>query len=242
MGLWTVNLLRSKSTSDHRSLVTSEGHRKPWFYRMTLTQGANIGNPEESFKYFANLIHNAGSSTADCGIHFVDLLRWFTEEEVTHVGGVGVATEPEIREDEHNLGLLTMNLSGGSAGWIEDNWSRITRPDNDMELIGTEGRISFKFANFRSKAMEREGNQIEYFSKKTYRTELVPLPHSWGKQTHKMLEDLIRQIEENLSVDSHIEDVYKATEVSLAANIAAHEKRVVTLPLPINAKRPDQEH
>jgi hypothetical protein len=55
-----------------------------------------------------------------------------------------------------------------------------------------------------------------------------------------MLADLIRDIEENRSVDSHIEDVYKATEVALAANIAAHEKRVVALPLPITAKLPSQ--
>jgi predicted dehydrogenase len=213
---------------------------KPWFYRMTLTQGANPANPDKSWQYFANLIHNAGS-TVDCGIHYVDILRWFTGEEITHVGGVGVATEPELRKGEHNLGLFTMNLSGGSAGWVEDNWSRITKPDNDMELIGAEGRISFKFNSFRSKALSREGHQIEYFCKKNYRTELVPLEHAWGKQTHKMLQDLIRDIEENRSVDSHIEDVYKATEVALAANVAVHEKRIVTLPLPITTKLPSQE-
>jgi predicted dehydrogenase len=204
---------------------------KPWYYRFTMSQTPRLDNIDQGWAYLANLITKAGSSTADCGIHYVDLLRWWTGEEVTHVSSIGVTTEGNPRPEGHNLGLLAMHLSDGSVGWIEDNWARVTRATQDMELIGPEGRIAFQFANFRVKHMEREGDCLEYFSKKTYRTELVPLPCTGAKQTGAQFKELVRQIEQNEDVSKHLDDVYKCTEVVLAANTAAEEKRTIQLPL-----------
>lgn len=207
---------------------------KPWFYRTTLSQTPALERMEEGWAYYARLIDNAGSATADCGIHYVDLFRWWTGEDVTHVSSVGVVTENNPVPKGHNLGLLTMNLSGGSAGWIEDNWSRVARSWNEMELLGPEGRIWFQFSEFRSESwLRREGHGIELFTRKTRRTELVPVPSAGveGKQTGSQLRELIRMIEQNESSAKHLDDVYKCTEVVIAANIAAEEKRTVALPM-----------
>jgi len=204
---------------------------KPWYYRFTMTQTPRIEDTDGGWRYLANLIDNAGSSTSDCGIHFVDLLRWWTGEEVTHVSSIGVITEDKPRPRGPNLSLMAMHLSGGSVGWIEDNWARVTKVGQDMELIGPEGRISFQFANFRVKAMEREGDCIEYFSKRTYRTELVALPTTGAKQTGAQFKQFVREIETDADMSGHLDDVYKCTEAVLAADLAAEEKRTVALPL-----------
>lgn len=209
---------------------------KPWFYRMTMAQAPALTDPAGGWAYFSNLIDQAGSATADCGIHYVDMMRWWSGEEVTHVSSIGITTEDSPTPSGHNLGLLTMNLSGGSAGWVEDNWSRVVRPWQEMELIGPEGRLYFQFSNYRSSWLQREGHCIEVFSKKNYRTETIPVPTTQGKQTAAQLRGLIQQIETDADVSGHLRDVYKCTEVVLAANIAAREKRTVTLPLGVDAK------
>ncbi len=204
---------------------------KPWFYRMTMAQAPSLADVDRGWSYLANLISNAGSATADCGIHYVDLFRWWSGEEVTHVSSIGITTEDNPRPAGHNLGLLTMNLSGGSVGWVEDNWARVARPWQEMELIGPDGRIYFQFCNFRPSHLQREGHCIELFSKKNYRTQIVPVPLNTGKQTGRQFQRLIQHIENDEDVSEHLNDVYRCTEVVLAANTAAREKRTIELPL-----------
>lgn len=68
------------------------------------------------------------SPIIDCGVHYVDVMRWFTGEEVVNVEGTGVATVPGLSEGKYNYGIINVTLSGGSVGFYEVGWG------NSMEI------------------------------------------------------------------------------------------------------------
>ena len=57
------------------------------------------------------------SPIIDCGVHYVDIMRWFTGEEVTSIDGVGTVTESGLSDDKYNYGIINVTLSDGSVGF-----------------------------------------------------------------------------------------------------------------------------
>ena len=63
------------------------------------------------------------SPILDCGIHYLDVMRWFTGSEITDISGIGLKTESDIPDGKYNYGLITTHMSDGSIAYYEAGWS-----------------------------------------------------------------------------------------------------------------------
>jgi len=156
------------------------------------------------------------SPIVDCGVHYIDVMRWFTDAEIVDVNGIGLKTEKDIPEGCYNYGLMTVKLSDGSIGYYEAGWSNTMASNNMKEFVGPKGRISIVFERDRHSHCE-EGDLIEYykFPEKTY--ELINLK-SKRKPTGAQLDHLIKMIESEKNAKPVIDDVYESLKLALEAD------------------------
>lgn len=54
------------------------------------------------------------SPIIDCGVHYLDVMRWFTGSEIVDISGIGLKTEEDVPDGKYNYGLITVRLSDGS--------------------------------------------------------------------------------------------------------------------------------
>ena len=106
---------------------------KPVVMRMTQNHNT-LGNWEK----YRRLIEET-SPIIDCGVHYVDVMRWFTGEEVVNVDGTGAVTEKDLSEGRYNYGIINVTLSGGSVGFYEAGWGNSLETNNEKEFIGPAG-------------------------------------------------------------------------------------------------------
>lgn len=168
-----------------------------------------------NWQKYLNLIKET-SPIIDCGVHYVDVMRWFTGAEITEVSGVGLRTDEEVPEDKFNYGIMTVKLSDGSVGYYEAGWANTMSSDNLKEFVGPKGRIKIVYRKDRHTHQE-EGDLIEYYRypEKTY--ELINVD-SKRKPTGRQLDCLIDMIENNTPANPTIDDVWKSFEVSAKAD------------------------
>jgi len=166
---------------------------------------------------YLNLIKET-SPIIDCGVHYIDIMRWFTKAEFVSVSGVAQRTEPDVPEDKYNYGIMTAKLSDGSVAYYEAGWSNTIASSNIKEFIGPKGRISLTYRKDRMSHQE-EGDLIEYykFPEKTYEAINIRCER---KPTGTQLYHLIDMIEKNVPAVPSIEDVYKSFLVALKADEA----------------------
>ena len=67
------------------------------------------------------------SPIVDCGVHYIDICRWFTGAEVSDVAGIGTTLDEEVPENSYNYGLITMHLTDGSIAYYEAGWGNSLR-------------------------------------------------------------------------------------------------------------------
>ncbi|MBQ9941184.1 MAG: Gfo/Idh/MocA family oxidoreductase [Clostridia bacterium] len=156
---------------------------------------------------YLNLIKDT-SPILDCGVHYIDVMRWFTGEELTSVSGIGARTEEDIPENTYNYGLMTAKLSGGSVGFYEAGWSNTITAENTKELIGPKGKIRIVLQMNRSIHQE-EGDLIEYYTYPERRYETINI-NCKRKPTGAQLQTLIDMIEGNNQAVPSIEDVWES--------------------------------
>lgn len=168
-----------------------------------------------NWEKYLNLIKET-SPIIDCGVHYIDVMRWFTHAEVTAVSGVGMRTEEDVPNDKYNYGLITVTLSDGSVGYYEAGWSNTMSSDNLKEFVGPRGRIRIVYRKDRQTHQE-EGDLIEYYKypEKTY--EMINID-SKRKPTGKQLNCLIEMIENEAAPNPDIDDVWKSFEVVIKAD------------------------
>ena len=85
----------------------------------------------------------------DCGVHYIDIMQWFTGAKVVDFSGVGLRTEEDVPEDKYNYGIITVRLSDGSVAYYEAGWSNTMSSDNLKEFIGPKGRIKIEYRKAR---------------------------------------------------------------------------------------------
>lgn len=155
------------------------------------------------------------SPVIDCGVHYLDVMRWFTDAEITDVSGIGMRTEEDLTPNKCNYEMITVKLSDGSVGFYEAGWTKTISSNNMKEFVGPEGNIRLIFAKDRTEHQE-EGDLIEYYSleDKTYHMINVK---SERKPTDVQLRCLIRMIEEDLPDRPTIDDVYASFEAAIKA-------------------------
>ncbi len=156
------------------------------------------------------------SPIVDCGVHYVDVMRWFTGAEVTEVSGVGLRTEQDVPEDKYNYGIITVKLSDGSVGYYEAGWANTMSSDNLKEFVGPKGRIKLIYRKDRQTHQE-EGDLIEYYKYPEKQYEMINVD-SKRKPTGRQLAHLIDMIEQNIEANPSIDDVLKSFEITIKAD------------------------
>lgn len=155
------------------------------------------------------------SPIVDCGVHYLDVMQWFTNASITDISGIGMRTEEDLPPNKFNYEMVTVKLSDGSIGFYEAGWTKTIASNNMKEFVGPKGSIRLIFAKDRMNHQE-EGDLIEYYSleDKTYHTINV---NSERKPTDVQMRCLIRMIEEELPDRPTIDEVYASFEAAMKA-------------------------
>lgn len=158
------------------------------------------------------------SPLIDCGVHYFDLIRWFTGEEIIDVSGISSTVDEKTPENTYNYGLATMKLSGGSVAFYEAGWGNTIASAHINEFIGPKGRISVTEREYRMGCQE-EGDLISHFDfdNNTYNTINVNCKR---RPMGKQLERLIDMIEKGVESFPDNDDVIKSFETALMADKA----------------------
>ncbi len=152
----------------------------------------------------------------DCGVHYMDVMQWFTGEKIVDVSGIGARTEMDVPQGMYNYGLVTVRLSGGSVGYYEAGWSNTMSSDNLKEFVGPKGSIRIVYQKDRQTHQE-EGDLIEYYKypEKTY--EMINV-ESERKPTDVQFDSLIDMIENNTEAVPSIDEVFESFKITLKAD------------------------
>lgn len=165
-------------------------------------------------KYLALL--RQASPLVDCGVHYVDVMRWFTGAEVVSIQAVGARTEEDLAENEYNYGLMSLRLSDGSVGYYEAGWGNTMSSDNLKEFSGPRGRIRIIYQELRDRNHE-EGDLIEYYRYPEKQYEMINI-RADRKPADLQFDYLIRMIETGCEANPDIGDVEAALKVCLEAD------------------------
>ena len=106
------------------------------------------------------------SPIVDCGVHYVDVIRWFTGLEIADISGMGGIVSKDVPENTYDYGMIIMKLEGGCTAYYEAGWTDTTASENLKEFVGTDGRIKIILSDYRTQNKE-EGDLIEYYDKRT---------------------------------------------------------------------------
>ena len=177
---------------------------------MRMTQNHHV----LSWEKYRSLLENA-SPIVDCGVHYIDICRWFTGAEVTDVSGIASVLDAECPSGQYNYGLMTMRLSDGSIAYYEAGWSRTVAANNTKEFIGPKGRI--KIIERENREYHEEGDLIEFYEKDTGNYNIINID-CVRRPTGAQLMHLIKMIEEDAPALPSIDDVYESLAIAIRAD------------------------
>lgn len=152
-----------------------------------------------------------GDILLDIGSHYFDLCCWLTGSApidiASRMGNYNVPEHPEFRD----FGFSHMRFPGGELAYIDVDWLVVPRAetaaDTHIWIQGTNGKIDLFFGKQTIGQIWTEG----YFEP------LAPAEKSLDDWTI----DLMRDIAQGKPCAISQEDVWRASEVSLAASAAA---------------------
>lgn len=173
-------------------------------------------------KYGA-LLSNA-SPLVDCGVHYIDICKWFTGAKVTNISGIASKLDMEVPSNSYNYGMLTFSLSDGSIAHYEAGWGNTIAAENIKEFIGPLGRIEIIERQHRLSCQE-EGDLIKYYKypEKEYKTININCKR---RPTGAQLGHLIKMIEENAPSIPSIDQVYEGLVTVLEADNILRKKYI----------------
>jgi predicted dehydrogenase len=167
------------------------------------------------------------SPIIDCGVHYIDIMEWFTRSTITTVSGIGCRTEEDLPPNAYNYGMITMKFADGSVAYYEAGWGNTIASGNLKEFIGPKGRIRITYKMNRDTNQE-EGDLIEYYSYPEGEYKIINMDSN-RKPTWEQLQHLIRMIEDNIAAVPDIDEVFRAYEIVSAADMAIKTGKVVSL-------------
>lgn len=166
------------------------------------------------------------SPAVDCGVHYFDVIQWFTGSRITEVTGFGAKTQDDACRD--NFNMITFRLENGCAGYYEVGWGENIRTLNMKEFIGTKGRITLDMLMNRETDTE-EGDRITVYHGDTGTYETINV-QSVYKNMYAQLETLIDMIEHDTPGSPTIDDVWRAFLVAQSAQQSLETGRPVAIP------------
>ena len=159
----------------------------------------------------------------DCGIHYFDVVRWFTGQDFREIRTFGSKLDPDSPNINYTLTQFT--LENGCIGYYEAGWSRHTASNNRKEFVGTKGRIELTLAGNRAECRE-EGDLITVFHSDTGVYETINIQAEY-KNMYAQLLTLIDRIETGSPGFPTAEDARKAFEAAAAADYAVRSGETV---------------
>lgn len=163
----------------------------------------------------------------DCGVHYVDVIRWFTGLDIVSLSGVGCRIGDVAPEGTYNYGLLTMQLENGASAYYEAAWADTTASYNLKEFVGDKGRIRLVLKDYRFQDHE-EGDLIEYFNAEENCYHTINIQSKY-KDMWAQLQGLIEMIETDSEGFPTIDDVFIAYRLALLGDRAIKERRFIDL-------------
>lgn len=165
------------------------------------------------------------SPIVDCGVHYYDVMQWFTGSRIRSVMGVRQRLNFDIPPDQYNYGMSCCTLEDGSVGYYEVGWSPSMSSDNIKEIVGPKGRLKIIYQDKRFSHQE-EGDLIEYYDAVSgvYHEVNVQAPY---KPMYDQLMGLIEMIEKDLPNAKGIDEAFSAARVSFCADHAIRNGGIV---------------
>lgn len=159
----------------------------------------------------------------DCGVHYIDVMQWFTKSQVCEVRGMSC----KIDEDSpnNNYGMMQVKLRNGCIGYYEAGWSKNTASHNLKEFVGTKGRITLELMENRFSNKE-EGDRILLYNSETGEYKTINCNGKY-KDMYAQLCTLIDMIETGREPNPTIDEVFSAFYVTMEAERAIRENRTV---------------
>ena len=173
---------------------------------------------------YCSLLENC-MPIVDCGVHYIDIVRWFTGSEITKVSGFGT----KIDEDspKYNYTIMNFETENGCQGFYESCWSRNIGAQNVKEFIGTEGRITLTLAKHRGEEIA-DGDLIRIYPKDSEEYRSICYKSVY-KDMYTQILSLINSIENDTHTVPSLEDVFKAQQIALEAEKAILNKIPVSV-------------
>ena len=209
-------------------------HNKTYQKVAQLIQDGVIGNLKlirmvqnhhtKSWNRYKRLLNDC-SPLVDCGVHYIDVMQWFTQSNVCEVSGF--ATKIDKDAPRENFGMLQVKLENGCVGYYEVSWSPNSASQNMKEFIGEKGRISIELVGNRFLDRE-EGDKISIYHSDTGSYETINCETKY-KDMYKQLSVLIGMIENDSVESPTIEDVFSAFYVAIQAEYAIKTKQVLNI-------------
>lgn len=165
------------------------------------------------------------SPVVDCGVHYFDVMQWFTGAKIVEVSGFGNKTEEDA--PRNNYTFSTVKLDNGCIGFFEAGWGNTIATLNVKEFIGTKGRITLTLRDNRVSDRE-EGDLISIYRHegREYRTLNVDSEY---KNMYGQIETLIDMIENDSPGTPTMEEVFEAFYVTIKADEAINNSTVIKL-------------
>lgn len=213
-------LRHNESYNKIKEMIDNDAIGKPIIMRMI--QNHHTKNWEK----YKRLIEET-SPIIDCGVHYIDIMRWITGEEVRSISGISQRTEFDLPENKYNYGMINLTFSEDSIGFYEAGWGNTIKAQNLKEFIGPKGRIVLTYGRDRIENKE-EGDLIEYYKYPENKYEIINIDCE-RKPTDVQFDKLISMIETGKEANPSIEDVAKAFELSFLADEAIKDKKLIKL-------------
>jgi predicted dehydrogenase len=210
-------------------------HNNTYKYVADMIKSGAIGSPIVMRMSQVKRTHNWESHLAllkdaspivDCGVHYVDVMRWVTGADVTSISGIGQRLEQDVPENTYNYGMITLKFTDGSVGYYEAGWGHAMPNDNLKEFIGPKGRIRIIYRDQRPPQEQHKGNLIQLEHYPSGAREEINMEYSL-KPTGVQFDYFLSMIEGNQAATPTLEEVYRAMQVTIMADRAIMEGRTL---------------
>lgn len=173
---------------------------------------------------FSNLLKDC-SPVLDCGVHYVDVMQWFTGSRICEVSGIG--TKIDESSPNYDYTIMTFRMENGCVGYYEAGWNMSIESQNMKEFIGTKGRISLVLKEMRANDRE-EGDLITLYDSESGEYKIINNDSQY-KDMYGQVCTLIDMIENDFEGNPTIESVFSAFKTACLAQEAIEQNKIIKL-------------
>ena len=206
---------------------------RPLVFRMNLNQQSN----GETWEWHKRLL-GSFSPIVDCGVHYVDVMCQMTAAKPVRVHALGAHLTDEV--PMYNYGALQVAFDDGSVGWYEAGWGPMMSETAFFvkDVIGPKGSVSIVMAENAGGVKSDDinahtkTNQILWhhadMSKPDERIDMTDEPDH-DALCEREQRYLLRAIDEDLDLSSHMDDGVKSLRIVMAADQSVRTGEVIRL-------------